>query len=109
MADMMSRVLDVQTNSGRALREHLLETVASGTVLVGTPARLARSLGVTVCELRATLRDLMEQRKVAVWAEASGQISIRLERRQAETLAPLPPAVDRRRPQRDALSDLWIV
>ena len=82
-----------------------METVADGTVLLGTIATLSHALGVTVTDLRSSLRELLEASKIAVSTEARGQVTIRLERRGAGSLPALPPATERRRPTRD----VWVV
>ena len=66
----------------------ILDAIADGTVLIGTPVTLSQALGVKVVDLRSALRALLEARIIAVSAEARGQLTIRLERRRAEPRAP---------------------
>jgi hypothetical protein len=102
---MMTRTQTASIDPCQDVHEHLLEIVQDGTVLVGTPRSLALSLSVSVSEMRAVLRDLLEEGKIAVGAEMHGQITVRLERRHLPSLAPLPPAVERRRAQ----PSVWIL
>jgi hypothetical protein len=83
----------------------IVDAIADGTVLIGTPATLSQALGVKVVDLRSALRELLEARTIAVSAEARGQLTIRLERRRREPRPDLSPANERRRPR----ADVWIV
>jgi hypothetical protein len=100
----MPKLQVAPTESAHTVCDQLLEIVQDGTVLVGTPVALAHSLGVLVSDLRVAIRLLLESAKVAVRAEAGGQIAIRLERRQPKLRPLMPPVVERRGPDRD----VWI-
>ena len=102
---MMTSTQAARINPCQDILEHLMEIVQDGTVLVGTPSSLAHALNVTVSDMRNALRELLESGKIAVGAETHGQITVRLERRNMQMLAPLPPALERRRPE----SDIWIL
>jgi DNA-binding CsgD family transcriptional regulator len=86
-----------------ALQRAVLRALAGGATLVGTPRTLARSLRVSVGELRDGLRGLLEVQLIAVSSGARGQLVVRLERRVAQALPPLPPAIERRRPGPDSV------
>jgi len=83
-----------QSDHGQGLQEALLAAVADGRVLLGNVTTLAAGFDVSVAEFRTVLRALLEVRQIAVFANAHGQLTVRLERRVSQ--AP-PPMVDRRR------------
>jgi hypothetical protein len=87
------------------VKRDLLDKVSHGSVVVGTIDALCHELGVTTTELRGVLRELLEARAIAVSAEPSGRLVIRLERRAARSISPVPPRPDRRK----AKSDIWIL
>ena len=101
---MMARTRAAHLHPCPSVAAELIEIVQDGTVLMGRPSSLAHSFNVSVHELRAALRELLERGQIAVGAEAHGQITVRLERRQATVLPPLPPALERRSTQQD----IWI-
>ena len=84
-----------------ALQCAVLRALAGGATLVGTPRTLARSLRVSLGDLQADLRGLLEVQLIAVSSSARDQLVVRLERRVARALPPLPPAIERRRPGPD--------
>jgi hypothetical protein len=99
---------DVQNpglEAAHRIEGRILETLADGTVLVGTMSTLSHALGVRRVDLRAVLRSLLQARKIAIATEARGQLTIRLERRVNDSLPPRPPAIERRRPR----ADVWIL
>jgi hypothetical protein len=102
---MMTRTQAAHIDPCQGILEQLMDIVQDGTVLVGTPRSLAQSFDVSVHELRLALRDLLEAGRIAMGAETHGRITVRLERRQLPALAPLPAALERRRPQ----PDVWII
>ena len=79
----------------------LLRALAGGATLAGTLRTLARSLHVSVTDLRAGLRGLLEVELIAVDSESGGRLVVRLERRVSRALPPPLPAVERRRPRPD--------
>ena len=79
----------------------LLTALAGNATLAGTLRTLARSLHVSVTDLRAGLRGLLEVELIAVHSESSGRLVVRLERRVSHGLSPFPSASERRRPRRD--------
>src|SRR6185436_13675700 len=56
----------------------LLRALAGGATLAGTLRTLARSLHVTMTDLRAGLRGLLEVELIAVHSEASDRVVVRL-------------------------------
>ncbi len=62
----------------------VLETVASGSILLGTPEELARQLGVRLGDLRIALRELQWVGWIVVHVQAAGRLIVRLERRSSE-------------------------
>jgi len=85
-------------NEGECLQGTIGAAVADGTVLIGTPATLASGFGVSVAALRVALRELLEARRIAVYTDDRGHLTVRLERRTSQ--GP-PPAIERRRPKPD--------
>jgi hypothetical protein len=96
---------DVRLEACRRVKGELLDKVSHGSVLVGTVDALCSQLGVTITELRSVLRELLEERLLAVTAEPSGRLIIREERRAADVAPPVPPPLERRKPK----ADIWIV
>ena len=62
----------------------VLEAVASGSVLLGTPEELARQLGVRTDNLRIALHELQRVSWIVVHVQPTGRLSVRLERRTPE-------------------------
>jgi len=83
-----------------ALCARVLDRIADGTILIGTVSVLAKAFGVTGSNLRACLRELLQDRKIAVSAEALGHITIRPERRAAGSPGSISPRafIERRGP-----------
>jgi hypothetical protein len=68
----------------------ILAAIDDGTVLIGSIGSLAKALGATSAELRRGLRELLEERKIAVHAQPDGRLTVRLERRQLDATPSLP-------------------
>jgi len=83
---------------GQDLQAALLAAVGDGTVLIGNTATLASGFGVSVAALRVALRELLEARRIAVYADDRDHLTVRLERR---TFPGPPPAIERRRSKPD--------
>jgi hypothetical protein len=98
-------ITEARAEACRRVKRDLLDKVSHGSVVVGTIDALCRELGVTTTELRGVLRELLEVRVIAVSAESSGRLIIRLERRAATSVPPVPPRPDRRKVK----SDIWIL
>jgi DNA-binding CsgD family transcriptional regulator len=79
----------------------ILRALADGATLVGTIRTLARSLGVSMNDLRVGLRGLLEVRLIALYSGQHEALVVRFERRGAPALSPVLPAVERRRPRPD--------
>jgi len=94
----MPRPRPSDAHGGRDVRDAILSAVADGTVLRGTAATLAFSLGAPVADFRSGLRELLEAERIVVTAEPHGQLTIRLEQR---GLRSSPPRIVRHRPQSD--------
>jgi len=62
----------------------VLEAVASGSVLLGTPEELARQLGVRSDNLRIALHELQRVSWIVVHVQPAGRLAVRLERRSPE-------------------------
>ena len=62
----------------------VLEAVASGTVLHGTPEELARQLGVRPDDLRIALHELQRVSWIVAHVQPTGRLAVRLERRSPE-------------------------
>jgi hypothetical protein len=101
----MAVIADARSEVCRRAKCGLLDKVSHGSVMVGTVDVLSHELGVTTTELRGVLREMLEARLVAVSADSSGRLIIRLERRAADAVPPLPPRLERRKPT----SDIWIL
>jgi hypothetical protein len=101
----MHKMTAPRTDELRRTEDLILDAIAYDTVLVGTMGSLSQALGVKTSELRSVLRELLELGRIAVSAEAHGQLTIRLERRRAESPPSLPPAAERRRRR----PDVWIL
>ena len=97
----MAVFADARSELCRRVKRDLLDKVSHGSVMVGTVDVLCHDLGVTTTELRGLLREMLEARLVAVSAESSGRLIIRLERRAAAAVPPLPPRIERRKPKSD--------
>jgi DNA-binding CsgD family transcriptional regulator len=79
----------------------ILRALGGDATLVGTIRTLARSLRVSVNDLRVGLRGLLEVRLIALHGEPQGTLVVRFERRASRALPPVPPVVERRRPRPD--------
>jgi hypothetical protein len=101
----MTLLCGTNSKSDSGVDTAILAAVDDGTVLIGSIGSLAKAFGVTSAELRRGLRDLLEERRIAVHAQPDGRLTVRLERRQIEPTPPLPPATERRRPN----TDIWIL
>ena len=62
----------------------VLEAVASGSVLLGTPDELAGQLGVRTGDLRIALRELQWVGWIVVHVQPAERLTVRLERRSTE-------------------------
>lgn len=72
----------------------VLEAVASGSVLLGTPDELAGQLGVRTRDLRIALRELQWVGWIVVHVQPAERLTVRLERRSPESQQVIP--VERR-------------
>jgi len=72
--------------------------LGGGAMLVGNAATLASGFGVSVAALRVVLRELLEERRIAVNLDDRGHLTLHLERRASQR----PPLmIERRRPKSD--------
>jgi hypothetical protein len=101
----MAVFTDVRLEACRRVKGELLDKVAHGSVVVGTVDALCHQFGVTITELRSVLRELLEERLLAVTAEPSERLIIREERRAVDVAPPVPPRLERRKLK----ADIWIV
>jgi hypothetical protein len=79
---------------------HILETLADGAVLTGTPEELGARFGLAPVELRRCLLELVLAGWAAIDTDAAGRLTARLERRSPGARTYLD--VDRRRAPTDA-------
>jgi hypothetical protein len=75
----------------------LVDALAGGGVLVGTPDELAARLGLTLAAFGAALQALLGARWIVVQAHQDGRLSLRWECRQLDE----PVAFERRHPDAD--------
>ena len=80
---------------------HILEALAAGAVLTGTPDELGSRFSLAPDELRLCLLDLVRAGWAAVDTAPTGRLTARLERRSSS--APTSVDVDRRR----ATTETW--
>jgi hypothetical protein len=78
------------------LGDVILKMAAGGTPVIGAIGPLARAWGVTVSELRAVLRLLLESDRITVQMHRSGRLTIREARGGRTSRArPAPVRADR--------------
>lgn len=80
---------------------HILEALAAGAILTGTPEELGARFGLAPDELRLCLLDLVHAGWAAVHAAPTGRLTARLERRSPSTRMAVD--IDRRR----AATNAW--
>jgi len=64
-------------NAQDKLQDMILDMTDGGMPVVGTIGSLSRAWGVTVSELRSTLRRLLESDRIALHLDAIGHLTIR--------------------------------